>query len=171
KRRASGFASLKRTTYLLRTSADSIDGTWLTVVTAPGSGGLSQPSTEYFTSAAVTSLPLWNFTPLRSVKSIVLGSTTFQLSASAGRWLSFASHSMRDSYIGSLPQWFEVRMAPNGAIWTGSCSRANVILPPFFDVAPMRFGAAAAAPAIEPAATAPAPTTPAFTSRSRRFRP
>src|SRR6187551_1106068 len=160
-----------RTTYLLRTSADSIDGTWLTVVAEPGSGGFSHPSTEYFTSAAVTSLPLWKRTPRLSVKSIVLGSTTFQLSASAGRWLSFASHSMRDSYIGSLPQWLEVRIAPNGAMCTGSCSRANVILPPFFGVAPTRFVAADAAPATDPAATAPAPMTPAFTSRSRRFSP
>src|SRR5512145_1773838 len=167
--RASGLASLKRTTYLLRTSADVIDGIWPSVATLPGSGGLSHPSTEYLTSAAVTSLPLWNRTPRRSVKSTVLGSTTFQLSASAGRRLSFASHSMRDSYIGSLPQWFEVRIAPNGAMCTGSCSRANVILPPFLGVAPTLFGAAVALPAIEPAATAPAPTTPALTIRSRRL--
>src|ERR1044072_317830 len=149
-----------RTTYLLRTSADSIDGTWLTVVVEPGSGGFSHPSTEYFTSAGVTSLPLWKRTPRLSVKSMVFGSTTFHLCASAGRWLTFASHSIKDSYIGSLPQWFEVRTAPNGAMCTGSCSRANVSLPPFFGGAPMRFGAAAAAPATEPAATAPTHKTP-----------
>ena len=54
--------------------------------------------------------------------------------------LSFASHSTRDSYIGSLPQWFEVRIGPNGAMCTGSCSSAKVIFPPFFGVAPIRLG-------------------------------
>ena len=36
----------------------------------PGSGGLSIFSTEYLTSPASSSLPLWNLTPLRRLKRI-----------------------------------------------------------------------------------------------------
>src|SRR5687768_11316938 len=159
-----------RSTYLLRTSVPSIAGTCPSTATLPGAGGFSCRSKEYLASAAVNSLPLWNRTPRRSVKSIVRLLTTFQPVASAGRSFSFASHSIRDSYMGALPQWFAVRIPPNGAMWAGSCSSAHVTLPPRGGVAFLRFGAAFAAPASEPAATAPAPIWPALTSRSRRLR-
>src|SRR5262245_12870757 len=49
------------------------------------------------TSCAVTSAPLWNLTPLRSLKSIVVSSTTFQDSASAGTILPSHSRSTSES--------------------------------------------------------------------------
>ena len=84
---------------------------------------------------------------------------------------SFGSHSSSESYIISFAVWFVVRMPPNGAMWPGSCSSAQTIVPPVgtvFGVA-LFLVAAAAGPASEPATSAPAPTLPAFSSSSRRL--
>ena len=64
---------------------------------------------------------------------------------------SFGSHSTSESYSASLPQWFDVRIAPNGATCTGSCSSAQVIRPPRFALpaATVRFWTAAFAGAGE----------------------
>ena len=139
----------------------------------PGSGGFSISSTEYLTSPASSSLPLWNLTPRRRLKVIDFWSAAiFHDSARAGLRFRFRSHSTRESYAACLPQWFEVRIAPNGATCTGSCSSAKVIRPPRRGAcATDRFRAAVAEPATEPAATAPAATTPALTSASRRVSP
>ena len=45
---------------------------------------------EKITSSAVKSLPLWNFTPLRSLKTQVVGDVVSQDSASAGISSRFA---------------------------------------------------------------------------------
>ena len=110
----------------------------------PGSGGLSIFSTEYLTSPASSSLPLWNLTPLRRLKVIDFWSAAIRHdSARAGLRFRFRSHSTSESYAACLPQWFEVRIAPNGATWTGSCSSAKVIRPPRRGAwATLRFGAA-----------------------------
>ena len=97
-----------------------------TVEMLPGSGGLSIFSTEYLTSAAVTSLPLWNLTPCFSVQRIAVLLTISNFSASAGLTFRFRSHSTSESYANSLPQWFAVRIPPNGATCAGSCSSAQI---------------------------------------------
>ena len=56
--RASGCFRCRMKTYFETTCTRSIAGTCATVEMLPGSGGLSIFSTEYLTSAAVTSLPL-----------------------------------------------------------------------------------------------------------------
>ena len=73
----------------------------------------------------------------------------------------------------SLPQWAAPGAIPYGATATGSDSRPKTSLPPrrIFGVANEYFFAALAPPASEPAATAPAPITPALASRSRRLSP
>ena len=97
----------------------------------PGSGGFSIFSTEYLTSSASSSLPLWNLTPLRRLKVIDFWSAEiFHDSASAGFRFRFLSHSTSESYAACLPQWLDVRIAPNGATCTGSCSSAQMIRPP-----------------------------------------
>jgi hypothetical protein len=52
-------------------------------------------SIEATTSAAVNSLPSWNFTPLRSLNSQVSGSTVRQDSASPGIGFCRSSRSTR----------------------------------------------------------------------------
>ncbi len=96
--RASGALRRSRATYFETTSTPTNAGTWGTVVTLPGSGGFSINSTEYLTSPASTSLPLWNFTPLRRLKRTDFWSAaTFQDSASAGFRLRSLSHSTSES--------------------------------------------------------------------------
>ena len=96
----------------------------------PGSGGLSIFSTEYLTSAAVTSLPLWNRTPFFSVQRICVLFRISNFSARAGRTFRFRSHSTSESYANSLAQWFAVRIPPNGATCAGSDSSPQTSLPP-----------------------------------------
>src|SRR5918995_977905 len=137
----------------------------------PGSGGLSILSTEYLTSAEVSSLPLWNLMPRFSVQRIAVLLMISNFSASAGLTFRLRSHSTRESYANSFAQWLAVRIPPNGATCAGSDSSPQMIRPPrrILGVPPSkRFGAAVAPPASEPAATAPAPTAPAFFSSSRR---
>src|SRR3712207_84325 len=99
-----------RSTYFDRTSVFAIFGNWPSTAALPGGGGAACRSNEYLASAAVTSLPLWNLTPRFSVKSTVLLSITFHDAASAPRTLRLASHSSSESYMNSLPQWFDVRI-------------------------------------------------------------
>src|SRR5438128_10138956 len=100
-------------------------------------------------------------------QSMTVGLRTLYDSASAGRRFSFESHSSSAAYIGSVPHQLDVRIIPNGAIATGSCSSAHVTWPPFCGVvAARRRTAADAGPAIAPAAAAPAATCPPRFSRS-----
>ena len=129
--RASGAFRWSRATYFETTSTPRNAGTCATVEMLPGSGGFSIFSTEYLTSPASTSLPLWNLTPLRRLKRTDFWSAAiFHDSASAGCRFRSLSHSTSESYAACLPQWLEVRMAPNGATCTGSCSSAQMICPP-----------------------------------------
>ncbi len=57
---------------------------------------------ENTTSSAVKSLPSWNFTPLRRLKTHVVGLVCFQLVASAGTISSFLPRSTSDSYTWPL---------------------------------------------------------------------
>src|SRR5713226_6723721 len=59
--------------------------------------GSSMWSMLALTSLAVTSWPLWNFTPERSLKSMVLSSTTFHDSARPGTILPSQSRSTSES--------------------------------------------------------------------------
>ena len=149
-------------TYFETTWTRSIAGTWATVEMLPGSGGLSILSTEYFTSADVTSLPLWKRMPFFRVQRIRSLSRTSNFSAIAGLTFRFLSHSTSESYANSFAQWFAVRIPPNGATCAGSDSSPQTIRPPRFGCAPSRrLGAAFATdapPARAPAATTPAPT-------------
>src|SRR5204863_9239850 len=100
-------------------------------------------------------------------QSTTVGLTTLYDSASAGWRFSFESHSSSDSYMGSVPHQLEVRIIPNGAIATGSCSSAHVTWPPRSGAAATRRRRAAdAGPATAPAAAAPAATWPLRFKRS-----
>ena len=54
----------------------AIAGTWPIVAVVPGSGGFRIWSNEYTTSSAVSSWPLWNWTPLRRFQTIRFELTT-----------------------------------------------------------------------------------------------
>ena len=84
-------------TYFETTWTLSIAGTWATVEMLPGSGGLSILSTEYLTSADVTSLPLWNLTPRFSVQRIAVLLMISNFSARAGLTFRLRSHSTSES--------------------------------------------------------------------------
>src|SRR5580765_3488148 len=82
--------------------------------------------------------------------------------------LSLGSHSSSDSYMSSVAQRPAVRIWPNGAMKPGSCSRAQVAVPPVGTfLAARRKTVAPAGPARAPATIAPAPTRPALAIRSR----
>ena len=84
-------------TYFETTWTLSIAGTWATVEMLPGSGGLSIFSTEYLTSADVTSLPLWNLMPRFSVQRIAVLLMISNFSARAGLTFRLRSHSTSES--------------------------------------------------------------------------
>src|SRR3954449_12484472 len=101
-------------------------------------------------------------------QSTTVGLTTLYDSASAGWRFSFESHSSSDSYMGSVPHQLDVRIIPNGAIATGSCSSAHVTWPPRCGAAATRARTdAPAGPASAPAAAAPAAAWPPRLIRSR----
>src|SRR5438105_1287250 len=93
----SGPFMLNLAVYLSTTSTLTIDGYCETA--APGGGSLVPPinSTEYFTSSAVTSCPLWNLAPCFSLKTYVLSSGVDQDSASAGKTFRLRSHCTSES--------------------------------------------------------------------------
>ena len=96
--RASGADSLSRTTYFETASALRIvAGTFAATVRLPGGGGFFMFLTEYTTSSAVSSLPLWNFTPLRRLKIIDVLLSYFHDVASAGLMFSPLSNSASES--------------------------------------------------------------------------
>src|SRR5438128_589757 len=121
---------LNFTVYLSTTSVETMLG--YCAILIPGGGGFACRSIEYFTSSAVTSFPSWNFTPLRRCQTHVLASGVSHDSASAGFTSRSLSHSTNESYMNSLPHWFDVLIAPKGMRLTGSCSIHHVSLPPLF---------------------------------------
>src|SRR5207237_1106795 len=119
---------LNFTVYLSTTSVLTMLG--YCAILMPGGGGFACKSIEYFTSSAVTSLPSWNLTPLRRCQTHVFWSGFSHVSANAGCTFRSLSHSTSESYMNSLPHWFEVLIAPKGIKFTGSFSMAQVIFPP-----------------------------------------
>src|SRR5229473_3733114 len=96
--------SKMRASVLDRTSRTAIGPlTWisLTAANTDVDGALMLGSSMWsmlaFTSSAVTVWPLWNFTPERNLKSIVLSSTTFHDSARPGTILPSQSRSTSES--------------------------------------------------------------------------
>src|SRR5439155_5174332 len=136
---------LKRAVYLSITSTLPIFGYCPTLT--PGAGGLACSSMEYFTSSAVTSLPSWNFTPLRRCQIQVFSSGVSHDSASAGCTLRSLSHSTSESYSNSLDSTCPCEMPPNGTMLTGGTSIPQVSLPPRLAACTTVGAAVAAGPA------------------------
>src|SRR5712691_8450037 len=93
------------------------------------------------TSAAVRSAPLWNFTPWRSLKSMVWSSTTFHDTASAGTILPSKSRSTSESNTFSRTEMPTSWLAKNG--WGLSISEmvSTLRVPVRLDVAAVGAGA------------------------------
>src|SRR5258708_23772649 len=102
----------------------------------------------YLTSSATNSRPLWNLTPLRSLKTSVAPSFwTSHDSARAGWTWFWASKYTRSSYISACHVAGKPRC---GSSVDGSAVTALMSVPP-------RFGVAAAAAGFDPGVEAPTP--------------
>src|SRR6266567_7084022 len=97
------------------------------------------------TSAAVTSWPLWNLTPLRSLKSIVMSSTTFHDSARAGTILPSQSRSTSESNTFMRTEMPTSWLAKNGCGLSISEMVSILSVPVRLDTAGAAVGCAAAA--------------------------
>ena len=87
---------------------------WICFVYAVNGDGLfgtfGTRSIDATTSAAVKSLPSWNFTPRRSLNSHVVGSTAFHSVASDGCGCDFSLRSTRYPYTCEATLLFGVRL-------------------------------------------------------------
>src|SRR5438034_3879929 len=115
-------------------------------------------SSENFAESALNSSPLWNFTPLRSLTSHVVGATSFGSSAASDGWiLRFASRSTsvskmwRPTLDAGLSDWFIMSSVE------GSTPCASTILPS---------GAPDAASGVASISTSTSPTRQAFIGKA-----
>src|SRR6266568_239424 len=86
----------------------------------------------------------------------VLSSGVSQDVARAGCTARFRSHSIKESYMNSLPHWLAPDTAPNGIKLSGADSSAQITLPPFLAVPAGAAAEAAVATAVGLAAGAAA---------------